>query len=224
MGRKAKRIARVFSVLLKYYGHQEWWPTVTASPQLEIALGAILTQNTSWRNVEKAMSKLDSAGLVDAGRLRSVSNRKLGEVIRSSGYYNQKAERLKAFCSHLKGYHDDFSLLAAQDTAIIRQELLSIKGIGQETADSILLYSLGKPVFVIDAYTRRIFSRIGICSGDESYTELQQLFEDSLPKKASMFNQYHALIVQHAKAICQKKPKCEICPLRRMCRYAKRAD
>lgn len=223
--RHSRLLRDIFSSLLDHYGRQGWWPTVSSRPLLETALGAILTQNTSWKNAEKAIAQLEQNRLVHAGQLRRTPVERLGEIIRSSGYYRQKAERIKALCEYLLKYGDSMEQLSRQKAPQLREELLSIKGIGPETADSILLYAARKPVFVIDAYTRRAFSRIGVCRGNEGYDTLQTLFHRSLPGDAGLFNEYHALIVRHAKTLCRKKkPLCGACPIRRKCKYGRGAQ
>ncbi len=179
----------------------------------------ILTQNTAWKNVEKALSNLKKEKLIDFEKLAAVETAKLALLIKSSGYYNQKAGRLQLFARHVCGcYAGDVSKLLRKGVAELRNELLQLKGIGPETADSIILYAAGKPVFVVDAYTKRIFARIGISSESSSYDELQKLFTDNLPEDAKLFNQYHALIVELGKNVCRKKPLCGTCPLIKLCK------
>jgi len=184
--------------------------------RFEVIIGTILTQNTSWKNAEKAVRALIHAGALDAGKIRRLPQRPLARLIRSSGYYNQKAERLKLvsayFVEHFSRFRKRSGLSA---TARLREELLAIKGIGPETADSILLYAFQKPVFVVDAYTRRIFHRLGLCGEKASYGEIQELFHRSLPRDQRLFNEYHALLVEHAKRHCSKQPLCSACPLGR---------
>jgi endonuclease-3 related protein len=175
--------------------------------RFEIIIGAILTQNTNWKNVEKAIFNLNKAKLVDINKIKKINKKKLASLIRPSGYYNQKAEKLKIVA-------DFFS----KNKNPTREQLLEVKGIGPETADSILLYALNKPFFVVDAYTKRIFSRIGLCNGKCSYDELQKLFHKNLPKKTKLFNQYHALLVELGKNFCKKKPLCKECPLNKLCK------
>jgi len=197
--------------LLRAYDHQRWWPADTS---FEVMVGAILTQNTSWKNVELAIAKLRVAGMLDAESIAACDEARLGELIRSSGFFNQKAVRLKSF-SRFYLNHGRETGLAAMDHP--RRALLSLPGIGPETADSMLLYALNIPVFVVDAYTKRIFSRLGLLTADASYAESQQLFHDHLTVEASLFNEYHALIVAHAKRHCRVKPQCVDCPLLDLC-------
>ena len=209
----------IYELLHAHYGPQHWWPAETP---FEVMLGAILVQNTAWVNASRAIDNLKKAGLMSPLAIQRVSNDVLASLIVSSGYFNIKAKRLKAFCEWLldKG---DIQLLKNESLSSLRKELLGIHGIGNETADDILLYALGRPVFVIDAYTRRIFSRLGLIEQGMSYAELQHCFEQALDNNVELYNQYHALIVTHGKHICQKKPVCEQCCLYRRCDEAKKA-
>ncbi len=202
------KLMRVYNKLLEYFGRQNWWPTISKNRRFEIIVGAILTQNTSWRNVEKAIKNLNDANLISAKKLSKVNTKKLASLIKSAGYYNQKAERLKIIAKFL-----------LKNKNPTREELLDVKGIGPETADSILLYAFNKPVFVIDAYTKRIMQRLGY--KQESYEELQRLFESSLPKNYRLFNEYHALLVELGKHYCNKKPVCKNCPIKDLCKTRK---
>lgn len=179
-------------------------------------LGAILTQNTAWTNVEKAIAGLKQAGGLDAQSILHMDEARLAGLIRPSGYFNQKAARLKLFCAFYLEHGGEAGMAQLNDP---RAALLALKGIGPETADSILLYALHKPVFVIDAYTRRIFSRLGLCEADISYHALQDWFHAQLPADVPMFNEYHALIVQHAKRHCRSSPGCGGCPLGDICGF-----
>jgi len=214
----------IYQTLLEAYGEQGWWPKTpkgrkkpeydkrnkhrahSEEERFEIALGAILTQNTSWKNVERTIEGLHERGLVDAAKLKRLPEKKLAELIKPSGYFNQKARKIKEFLRY-KG-------------EITREGLLSVWGIGPETADSILLYAHGKPYFVVDAYTKRVFGRLGLCSKDASYEEIQKIFHSSLPKDPALYNEYHALIVELAKAHCKKTPECPGCPLEPACAKA----
>jgi len=197
---------KIYKRLYKAYGPQKWWPVTSKNKQFEVIIGAILTQNTSWKNVEKAIANLKKAGLIKAEKIKAVNVKKLAKLIKPSGYFNQKAERLKTAAGFF-----------LENKTPSRQELLDIKGIGPETADSILLYALGRPFFVIDMYTKRIMSRIGLCDNKAGYDELQQMFHAQLPKDAEMFNEYHALLVELAKQHCMKKPSCNGCPVAGLC-------
>ena len=205
-------IHQVYSKLFKQHGSQGWWPLTekgsttpvhggklpkTENQMFEIMVGAILTQNTSWKNVEKAISNLNKKNLISIDKIRKISQKTLAEIIRPSGYYNMKAEKLKILAEFL--HKNKLNNLKKLKTAKLRKLLLSIKGIGPETADSILLYALERPIFVIDAYTKRLFSKKGICAPDISYHELQDIFHKNLPKNVKLFKEYHALIVAEGK-------------------------
>ena len=208
---ESRRIRNFYSVLYERYGPQNWWPAET---RLECAAGAILTQNTSWRNVEKAIAALRENSMLSAERLRSMPPERLAVLIRPCGYHNLKAKRLKSFIDFLfDGYGGTMENMLAEDTDKLREKLLSVNGIGEETADSILLYALGKPVFVVDNYSRRILRRHRLIPEDASYAKIQELFVQNLPADAEIFGEYHALIVKTGKLHCAKTPRCEGCPL-----------
>jgi endonuclease III related protein len=179
-------------------------------------VGAILTQNTSWGNVEKAIGNLKKHRLLNPARLRGLSQKELSRLIMPAGYYNVKAKRLKNFLKFFfERYKGDVNKMSTVDTAVLRSQLLSVNGIGPETADSILLYALHKPVFVVDAYTKRVISRHRLIKEDAGYGDVQTLFMDNLERKEKLFNEYHALLVKLAKDFCRKsKPKCDSCPLK----------
>jgi endonuclease-3 related protein len=206
-------LTSIYKDLFSYFGPQRWWP---ASSRFEVIIGAILTQNTNWSNVEKAIDNLKRNKLLDLYKLNKLPHKRLASLIRPSGYYNVKARRLKEFIRFLhKFYNGSLYNLRAQDTSMLRNHLLSVKGIGPETADSILLYALEKPIFVVDAYTKRILSRHRLIRDDASYEEVQKLFIQNIKNEVELFNEYHALLVRLGKDICLKnKPKCDICPLR----------
>ncbi len=202
-------IKEIYSLLLKKYGYQNWWPVHKGTDTfLEISIGAILTQNTNWKNVEKALENLIKANLLDWNSLNQITEEQLAYYIKPAGFYRQKSKTIKRFVQTVKGIKKE---------EITRDLLLSIKGIGKETADSILLYALERPYFVVDAYTKRIFSRIGICDKKVSYDDLQILIQSSLPKDINLYKEYHALLVEHAKTHCRKKPVCLNCPLENIC-------
>lgn len=198
--------------LLAHFGPQHWWP---GDSPFEITVGAILTQNTNWTNVEKAIANLKEAGLLSYAGLSSLPVFALAELIRPAGYFNVKALRLQNFLRMVElQYAGDFNSMLADQTELLRQRLLSVKGIGPETADSILLYAANRPVFVIDAYTHRILCRHNIVDEDADYHGMQSLFEDALPADQALFNEFHALIVKTGKEFCRKKnPRCRLCPL-----------
>ena len=208
-------IREVYKRLHKRYGPQNWWPGDTP---FEVIVGAILTQSVAWSNVEKALTNLRVAGVLSPQGLRDVSLENLAALLRPSGYFNVKAKRLKAVIDHLwEKYQGSLDRLLNRDAVSLRDELLSIYGIGEETADEIVLYAAGKPSFVIDAYTRRILDRVTPNHGASGYGDYQQLFHDALPKDSALFNEYHALLVQHGKDVCKKSPRCEDCCLLEVC-------
>lgn len=213
-----ERLVSIYRRLYAHFGPQHWWPADSA---FEVMVGAILTQNTSWSNVEKAVANLKKHNVLVPVQLYNLSDKKLGQLIRSAGYYNIKAKRLKSFLEFFIGrYNASIKRISAAKSACLRQELLGVKGIGPETADSILLYALNKPVFVVDAYTKRIFSRLKLLKEGASYDAAQKLFTSGLKANTKLFNEYHALIVALAKNYCGKsKPKCSLCPLD-FCRYS----
>ena len=210
----------VYRRLLAAYGPQGWWPG--AHDPWEVIAGAILTQNTAWGNVERALANLKAAEAMPPSRIRELPHEQLAALLRPSGYFNTKAKKLKAFAGHLwERYGDDLEAFLGQDLAVLRPELLSIYGIGEETADDILVYAAHAPSFVIDAYTRRILERLGHGPARKSYAGYQALFHDNLPADAGLFNEYHALLDRHAKDACRKTPVCEGCCLRDLCAFGR---
>lgn len=209
------KLMNVYSSLLKHFGSQYWWPAET---RFEIIVGAILTQNTSWKNVEKAIKNLKKEKMLNCRKIANINLRKLESLIQPSGFYKQKAERLKKFCEYLDRYYaSDLNKFFDRNTDEIRKELLSLNGIGNETADSVLLYAGEKPIFVIDAYTKRMCERTGLTKA-EKYEELQSFFEKNLPQNIELYKEFHALIVELGKNFCRKKPGCDGCPLKNMCK------
>ncbi len=212
-------LLEIYNLVLKEFGSQKWWPIISKNKRFEIMVGAILTQNTAWKNVEKAIENLDREGLLDLERMHETDTKGLARLIRAAGYYNQKAKKLKNFTKFLIDKYDgDIKKMFRKNTIELRKELLSVNGIGPETADSILLYAGCKPVFVVDAYTKRVFSRIGLISKDASYDKIQEFFMKNLPKDYKLFNEYHALIVMLGKSICKKEPNCGDCPINGFCK------
>ena len=205
---------KIFKTLYKTYGAQNWWPITSKNKQFEVIIGTILTQNTAWKNVEKAIVNLKKKDLIYPAKIIKTNKNTLARLIRPSGYFNQKAERLKIISEFLLK-NKDLSRLPVKK---LRETLLEIKGVGPETADSIILYAFNKASFVVDLYTKRIFSRLGFCRPDCKYDELQDLFHKSLARDAKLFNEYHALIVEHAKQFCRKTPECKGCPLSNTCK------
>lgn len=217
-----KTIRRIFDLLLARYGPLHWWPAETP---FEVCVGAILTQNTNWGNVEKAIANLKREGLLSAEALRDLPRERLAAVIRPAGFFNVKSERLKGFVAWLYArYGGSLERMFAGDWRELREELLAVPGIGPETCDSILLYAGGKPSFVVDAYTKRLFSRLGLIPEKAGYEEVRALFMRHLPADPALFNEYHALIVQHGKEHCRKKERCTGCSLHILCRADHRLD
>jgi len=204
----------IYQKLYSSFGPQGWWP---AGSPFEVVVGAILTQNTSWPNVEKAIGNLKKKKLLDPRKLYRLHHKKLACFIKPAGYYNIKARRLKNFLNFLfESYKGDLKGLSSAKTDQMRQLLLSVNGIGPETADSILLYALRKPVFVVDAYTKRILLRHRLIKEAAGYEDIQKFFLQRLKKDVKLFNEYHALLVRLGKEYCLKnKPKCKICPLKK---------
>lgn len=211
--RRRELLLAMFAAMSEALGPSGWWP---ASSPFEVMAGAVLTQNTSWTNVEKALRKLGEEGCLSPEAICALDEETLSGHIRASGFFRLKAKRLKALCDWLeRECGHDLALLGRRETGEVRQSLLEVCGIGPETADSILLYALQMPVFVVDAYTRRIFSRHGLINDDMPYEELQDFFQDALEPDAELYNEFHALLVRVAKDWCKKgAPRCGDCPLR----------
>jgi len=208
------RFKSVYQSLFKKYGAQKWWP---ADSPFEVMVGAILTQNTAWLNVERALDNLKQANVFSPQKIIDSNHDVLAQWLRPSGYFNVKAKRLKNFCEWYVGQNEYAGLKRKRSTSL-REMLLSINGVGPETADDILLYAFNRKIFVIDAYTRRIFSRLGLVDASLDYEALRTIFETELESETVvLFNEYHALIVSHAKEVCKKKPMCEACCLQRDC-------
>ena len=205
------KLIKIYELLRDHYGPRHWWPAETP---FEVCVGAILTQNTNWGNVEKAIANLKREGLLSTAALRELPVERLAEVIRPAGFFNVKSVRLKEFISWLfDNYGGSLERMTGAELPELRADLLKVRGIGPETADSILLYACAKPSFVVDAYTKRLLSNLGILSGKEGYEEVRALFMENLPCDVTLFNEFHALIVQHAKEHCRKKPRCAGCAL-----------
>ncbi len=205
-------IFEIYQRLYEHFGPQNWWPAETP---FEVCVGAILTQNTNWKNVEKAIKNLKERNLLEPLSLHRLPLESLYELLKPCGYFRVKAKRLKRFVDYLvERYQGRLELLKDRDPEELRRELLEIKGIGPETADSILLYALEKPVFVVDAYTKRILLRHGLCSEEATYEEVKEVFEKALPRDPKLFNEYHALLVACGKTYCKPRaPRCKECPL-----------
>lgn len=206
-----KRLLAIYEKLHKEFGPRYWWP---ADTPFEVIIGAILTQNTAWSNVEKAIANLKQRKLLDPALLNTLKIKRLAALIRPAGYYNIKAKRIKNFLKYLFGNFDgDLNKLLCLSTKTLREWLLGVNGIGPETADSILLYAAKRPVFVVDAYTKRVLLRHKMIKPDARYDNLQSLFMNNLPSRLKLFNEYHALIVELGKRYCKKRPLCRLCPL-----------
>lgn len=216
MAKSTASLGEVYQLMLGRYGPQHWWP---ADSWFEMMVGAVLTQSAAWTNVEKAIGNLKSAGKLSPEAIRATPQDELATLVYPSGYYNAKARKLKALAEYLgTTWGDDIDAMAGAELAPMRVELLGVHGVGEETADDILLYALDKPVFVIDAYTRRLIDRLGLAPGEDRYSAYQALFMDRLEADAEMYGEYHALIVRHAKEACRKTaPLCDGCVLLEVC-------
>jgi endonuclease-3 related protein len=201
----------MYQACLARFGHQGWWPGQTP---LEVCVGAILTQNTNWTNVEKALANLRAASCLSIGQLAQMPVASLAELIKPAGYFNVKAKRLKNFVSHVHDrFGEDLAAFLARPISVLREDLLSVSGIGRETADSIILYAARLPTFVVDAYTYRIMLRHGLISREDDYEAIKEFFESNLPADAALFNDFHAQLVAVGKTYCRPVARCESCPL-----------
>jgi len=210
----SKQLTEIYQLLFDHFGPQHWWPGQT---RFEIIAGAILTQNTNWANVEKAIANLKASDLLKPEKLHNLDIAELAELIRPAGYYNIKAKRLKNLVNWLfDNYDGQLTNLETLSTDRFRAELLAIRGIGRETADSILLYAFDREVLVVDAYTARIAIRHMLIEPQADYEQIRQLFQSNLPQDASLFNEYHALLVRLGKEFCKPKPQCSRCPLKEL--------
>ncbi|GFE62220.1 endonuclease III domain-containing protein [Geobacter sp. AOG2] len=210
-----ERLRAVFARLLEHYGPRFWWPAETP---FEVCIGAILTQNTAWTNVEKAIGALKAANVLTIEGIEDIQAGRLAELIRPSGYYNVKSVRIKGFVGWLRERHNgSLDAMFNGEWRELRTELLKVPGIGPETCDAIMLYAGNKPTFVVDAYTRRLFHRLGLLPADAGYDETRRLFMEHLPGDAQLFNEYHALIVEQCKIFCRTRPLCDGCPLALQC-------
>ena len=217
-----KTLLEIYNSLLNSYGERNWWPAKT---RFEVIVGAVLVQNVSWSNAEKAVNNLKRNNLLNPTSMHKASIKRIAPIIKSSRFYNQKAEKLKNFTDYLFNNHNgSLNKMFTVETEKLRKELLDINGIGRETADSILLYAGKKPSFVSDAYTKRFLERYGLLNDLSSYEEIRGLFMDNIPKDIYLYNEYHALIVHHGYAVCKSKPNCSECPIKRInkrvgCKY-----
>ncbi len=211
---KDRDLISVYRDLLAHYGPRHWWP---ADTPFEVMVGAVLTQNTSWTNVERALDRLREVVALEPQAMARLPVDVLADALRPAGYYNVKERRLRALCQWVVD-RGGMEALHGLETQALRAALLCVHGVGPETADDIVLYAFGRPVFVIDAYTRRLFARLGYAQGEETYEDLRMRFERALPRDAALYNEYHALIVEHAKTTCRTKPVCDACVLQASCR------
>jgi endonuclease-3 related protein len=206
------RLMKIYRLLFKAYGPQHWWP---GESPFEVMVGAILTQNTSWKNVEKSIHQLKEKGVLHPEGILRLKESELASLIRSSGYFRIKAKRLKAYVNFMfEEFGGKIEKMRKIRLEGMRERLLSVNGVGPETADSILLYGLEKPIFVVDAYTKRVLLNHEMIPEKASYEEVQDLFMKNLPSGVKVFNEYHALLVHIGKWVCKKAPKCDICPLK----------
>ena len=209
------RLVEIYDRLLARYGRQHWWPGDT---RFEIMVGAILTQAAAWTNVEKAISNLVTAGALSPGAIRALSERELAQLVYPSGYYNAKARKLKALVEYLgERFGDNLDSIPSQNEGALRDQLLAVYGIGEETADDVLLYALDQTTFVVDNYTKRVFHRLELAPEKGSYSAYRSLFMEHLPPDLEMYREYHALIVRHGRDTCRKTPVCETCCLLDLC-------
>ena len=207
-------LLRIFYKLLEHYGPRKWWPAKT---KFEVIVGAILVQSVTWENARIAVNNLKKEGLLSPQAILSASHEEIAAKIISSRFYNQKTEKLKSFCSNLMEHYDgSLSKMFSNTLADLREDLLHIKGIGSETADSILLYAGNKLSFVSDAYTKRWIERYGLFDGLSTYDQIREFFMNNLPGDLYIYNEYHALIVHHSKSICKLAPQCHLCPIKRI--------
>jgi endonuclease-3 related protein len=210
--RSKKIFEEMFGRLAEFFGPQAWWPGDTP---FEVMVGAILTQNTNWKNVEKAIAQLKRAKVLHPKKMLTLSDADLAQLIRPAGYFNIKTQRLKAFLKFLQEeFQGSITKMREESTDKLRGALLTVKGIGPETADSILLYALAHPIFVVDAYTYRVFTRHYLIGEEAGYDELQELAMDHVAKQVEHYNEFHALLVRVGKDFCKPKPQCEQCPLK----------
>lgn len=206
-----ERLMGMYQAMRAHFGHRKWWP---GNSPFEVCVGAILTQNTAWRNVVRAITNLKAASALDPIRIHELSHDELAALIRPAGYFNVKARRLRNFVDLLVLRHNgDLDALFDSQVEALRQELLSINGIGKETADSIILYAAGKPIFVVDAYTRRVLSRHGLVDEKADYDTVQALFHAHIPRDADLYNDFHAQFVAVGHSYCKRVPLCDSCPL-----------
>jgi len=206
-----RTIRRIYKTLLDHFGPQDWWP---GESPFEVMVGAVLTQNTNWKNVSRAIENLRAADVLDPVEMYELDPEKLAELIRPAGYFRLKTKRLRNLLELIVDRYDgDLDRMLASDLETLREELLSVNGIGPETADSILLYAGDQPTFVVDAYTQRVLVRHELIAPEADYHQIKDFFQRHLPREAPLYNEYHALLVRVGNAHCRRRPKCEGCPL-----------
>jgi endonuclease-3 related protein len=222
MSKKKTPLFTIYTQLLYEFGRRDWWPADTS---FEVIIGAILTQSVSWKNVKIAINNLKDQDLLDPAKLHKIETDKLAPLIRSSRFYNQKAKKIKTFLDFFfVEYNGDLSIMSKENPILLRKKLLAIKGLGEETVDSILLYACNKPFFVVDAYTKRIFSRFGLIDEKATYSAVQEFFMENLTQDIELYNDFHAQIVHLGHLVCKTTPTCDQCPIRKInekvkCRY-----
>jgi endonuclease-3 related protein len=210
----------LFDHLYRAYGAQHWWP---AESPFEVMVGAVLTQNTAWGNVEKALANLKRANAFEPATIAAMPETELANLLRPAGYFNVKARRLHSYCRWYLA-RGGYAVLVGEPLHRLRQQLLEVQGVGPETADDILLYAFDRPVFVIDAYTRRVLGRLGHAYSEARYEALRAQIEEELPSDARLYNEYHALLVRHGKEVCRKSPRCDACALAALCPWHAMAE
>lgn len=207
-------LLKIYDTLLLEYGNRYWWPADTS---FEVIIGAILTQSVSWKNVQIAINNLKKEKLLSPDKLNKTDVSHLANLIKSSRFYNIKAKKIKNFLIFFfEEYNGDLTIMSREDPVVLRKKLLDLNGFGEETVDSILLYACNKPIFVVDAYTKRIFSRYGIIKENFTYGDIQSFFIENLPQNIEMYNDFHAQIVHLGNKICKTQPECNICPIRKI--------
>ena len=210
-----KTLLEIYERMLERYGPQHWWPGET---RFEMMVGAVLTQAAAWSNVEKAIARLKEAGALSPRALRGLTEGEVASLVYSAGYYNAKARKLKALAEFVgQRFNDDLDAMANLTDDSLRGELLSVHGIGEETADDIMLYAADRPAFVIDGYTRRLVARLGLAPESDRYGAYRDLFMKNLPADSKLFGEYHALIVRHGVEVCRRQPLCDRCCLLQIC-------
>jgi endonuclease III related protein len=221
MNREVPDWASLYDTFLHAYGPQNWWPG--HENPFEVVVGAILTQRTTWTNASCGVVRLREAGVLTSEAIRGLETARLEDLIRPAGFYRAKAATLKVFCDRVEKA-GGLSQLLTLPMNVLRSELLLLRGIGEETADAILVYAAGVPSFVVDAYTRRLLERLGWILGNESYGEIQTIFSRTLPRDVAVYAELHALIIHHGKTTCRPRPKCEFCPVVNECSFAKNQE